>query len=274
MQCCTGNRSICYLANLHVALLWRSSITGSLSDLEDAISLSREVLDLRPPPNRERPESLHNLAFGLHKCFSFTGNVVDLNDAIVLYQEALHLRPSPHPSRADSLFNLAVALQERLSHTGSLHDLDVLMATFQEALAQPLTPRDRIMSLCGLAETLIVRFERDESVDDLEQVGSVLKEALDVPGEKTLEVKMLLGKKKEYFVVMNNGRFLLPDLALRKLTVYSAYLAEPGSRFLNKDDSKPDCLYECGQVALAVHGEIDSMVMKGLCMHLIQLTIS
>jgi tetratricopeptide (TPR) repeat protein len=81
------------LNNLALVLSKRFDKTGQLADLEEAIVLNREALELLPPPNPDRSISLNNLALVLSKRFDKTGQLADLEEAIHLRHEVFELLP-------------------------------------------------------------------------------------------------------------------------------------------------------------------------------------
>ena len=69
-------------------------------DLDDAVSLLRQALELAPPGQPERPVILSNLAAALQTRFDGTGERADLDDAVSLLRQALELAPPGQPRRA------------------------------------------------------------------------------------------------------------------------------------------------------------------------------
>ncbi|KAJ2921574.1 hypothetical protein H1R20_g15522, partial [Candolleomyces eurysporus] len=91
------------ITTLAVAVHRRADQTESLTGLEEAISLYRGALELRPSPHPNRSYSLNNLGSALLDRHQRTGTIADLEEAISLHREALELRPSPHPNRSVAL---------------------------------------------------------------------------------------------------------------------------------------------------------------------------
>jgi tetratricopeptide (TPR) repeat protein len=108
--------------------------TSCLADLEEAIVLGREALELRPPPHPHRSNSLHDLSAYLAERSNKTGRPADLEEAILLVREALELRSSPHPQRSVSLYNLAACLSYRFNETGQLADIEEAVHLSRQAL--------------------------------------------------------------------------------------------------------------------------------------------
>ncbi|KAF8968449.1 hypothetical protein BDZ97DRAFT_2072848 [Flammula alnicola] len=152
---------------------------GASNDLDEAISLHREALGLRPAPRPDRSMSLNNLAYALQTRFEQSGTSNDLDEAILLHREALALLPAPHPNRSQSLNNLANALRSHFEQQGAPNDLDEAISLHREALAlRPAPHPDRSTSLNSLAYALQTRFGQRGASDDLDEAILLHREAL------------------------------------------------------------------------------------------------
>ena len=89
------------LNNLANALWTQFEQQGQQADVDEAISLYRQPLNLRPLQNSER--SLSNLASALRTRFAQRSQKNDLDEAISLYRHALKLFPPPHLLRSTIL---------------------------------------------------------------------------------------------------------------------------------------------------------------------------
>jgi tetratricopeptide (TPR) repeat protein len=158
--------------------------------LEEAISLHREALELRPSTHPDRSDSLNNLSNALldrHRC---TRVMADLEEAISLDREALKLRPSPHPYRSDSLYNLALSLHDMYKMTHVLSDLQEAITCREELLElhYPVGHADRPGTLRGLARLLQKHFDVMGKEEDLSRIEALREEAdrlSDPPTEST-----------------------------------------------------------------------------------------
>ncbi|KAI6038384.1 hypothetical protein EDC04DRAFT_2896406 [Pisolithus marmoratus] len=97
---------------------------GVVSDLEEAVTLGRAVLELCPPGHRDRATFLYSLASYLQRRFKKRAMMHSLDEAIELHREALALPPSGHPPRFSSLQGLAMCLLDRFDNQGLVADLD------------------------------------------------------------------------------------------------------------------------------------------------------
>jgi CHAT domain-containing protein/tetratricopeptide (TPR) repeat protein len=154
---------------------------GATKDLEEAIVLDREALELLPQGHRDRSISLNNLANRLSTRHSQLGAMQDLGEAIVLVREALHLHPQGHRDRSTSLNNLAVHLSSRYNQFGAMEDLDEAIFLSREALVlRPQGHPDRSMSLNNLATRLSSRHNQLGAMEDLDEAIVLDREALDL----------------------------------------------------------------------------------------------
>ncbi|KAF8580720.1 hypothetical protein K439DRAFT_1290809, partial [Ramaria rubella] len=128
--------------------------TVHVSDLDEAVSLYRGVLALRPVPHRERFAALINLAVALHTRFRKTDQRLDIDEAVFLRREALVSQPA-YAERISALRHLAVALVIRFRSTDQPCDLDEAVALNQEALSLTSESHpDRMSLLDNLATTV------------------------------------------------------------------------------------------------------------------------
>jgi tetratricopeptide (TPR) repeat protein len=105
-----------------------------MADLEEAISLYREALELRPSPHPRRPDSLYNLALSLEEMYKVTRVLLDLQEAITCHEELLELHcPAGHKDRPETLRGLAGLLQMRSDAMGQEEDISRIEALGEEA---------------------------------------------------------------------------------------------------------------------------------------------
>jgi CHAT domain-containing protein/tetratricopeptide (TPR) repeat protein len=108
-----------------------------MQDLDEAIVLGREVLDLRPQGHPDRSMSLINLAAHLSSRYNQFEAMQDLDEAIVLSREALDLRPQGHPDRSRPLDNLANYLRKRFTQLQQLQDKEELFGLYAQLVHVP-----------------------------------------------------------------------------------------------------------------------------------------
>lgn len=84
------------LNNLLVSLCARYMDQNSKADLDEAITLATESLELQPAKGHMWMTVLHNLAFALGARFGHDGRREDLDDAITYHRQALELGAQPN----------------------------------------------------------------------------------------------------------------------------------------------------------------------------------
>jgi len=171
------------LNNLAKALETRFDQQGQQleGDLDNAILLCREALDLRPPPHPERPNSLNTLANALETRFNQQGRQGDLDNAVSLCMQALDLVPPTHVSRYSYLANLASKLVARFKQQGRQGDLDEGISLHRQALNLCPPPHpDRSSALASLARALRTQFLERGQKCDLDDAISLDREALEL----------------------------------------------------------------------------------------------
>jgi tetratricopeptide (TPR) repeat protein len=163
------------------AIYWSAQANVAREDLEEAISLYRQALLLRPSADEDRYLSLYGLSVALMEYYHRnTEDLRDLEEIISLSREALKLRQS-RSGRSDSLHNLAYMLRVRYQRCKAVVDLEEAITLDREGLdLRPSPHRDRSHSLNSLAVSLRHRFLRTDAMADLEEAISLGREALEL----------------------------------------------------------------------------------------------
>jgi hypothetical protein len=107
-----------------------------VADLEEAISLYRAALELRPSPHPDRPDSLWELSISLRAMYKATGSLPRLQEAISHDVELLDSHypiPVGHEDRVATLSRLASSLEMLPDPTGQEGDLDRIKTLREEA---------------------------------------------------------------------------------------------------------------------------------------------
>jgi hypothetical protein len=113
-----------------------------MADLEEAISLYREALELRPCPRPVRSNLLNNLSISLHYMYKVTHVLSDLQEARTRREELLELYYTVgHKNRPGTLRGLADLLQMHFDVMGKEEDLSRIEVLREEAdrLSDPHT---------------------------------------------------------------------------------------------------------------------------------------
>jgi tetratricopeptide (TPR) repeat protein len=99
-----------HLDSFGVAFGDRYSITGDAADLEEAIRLSGEAVNLTPEDSQARAKRLSNHAIRLAERYGMRGEITDLEDAICYMRQVVGIIPKDDPDKAMYLNNLGTAL--------------------------------------------------------------------------------------------------------------------------------------------------------------------
>ena len=154
---------------------------GAISDLEEALALERNVLELRPQGHPDRARSLETLAISLYTRFQQLGTFSDLEEALALGRNVVKLRPQGHPARAHAVGSLARFLHTRFQQLGTPSDLEEALALKRIALKlRPQGHPNRARSLETLAISLHARFQQCGRLSDLEEALALERNALEL----------------------------------------------------------------------------------------------
>ncbi|KAI6157664.1 hypothetical protein BKA82DRAFT_228027 [Pisolithus tinctorius] len=190
------------LTDLADALYNRFKQEGEIEDLNEAITLLREALELPPIGNDadDRSLSLNNLAVCLSNRYENQGAIDDLEEAITLGRAALELCPPGHPDRCVSLHNLACDLRTRFVKQTAIHDLEEAIELLRAALElRPSGHPHRSSSLHQLALCFSNKYDNQGAVADLEEAV--------ILGRAALELRPL--RHPDRIVSLNNLAHLL-----------------------------------------------------------------
>jgi tetratricopeptide (TPR) repeat protein len=103
--------------NLASELSTRFQFLGNMEDLEMAIAIHHQALNLCPPGHSGRPLSFNGLGNAVYARFQHLRNIEDLEQAIAYHRLALDL------DHTTSLRNLAHAVFTRFEHIHKISDL-------------------------------------------------------------------------------------------------------------------------------------------------------
>jgi tetratricopeptide (TPR) repeat protein len=95
---------------------------GRLDDLNRALALWWQAVQLTPPDSPDLPMYLNNLGNGLRSRYARTGRLEDLEEAIRVSQQAVQRTPPDSPDLPSRLNNLGYGLSDRYARTGCLED--------------------------------------------------------------------------------------------------------------------------------------------------------
>ncbi|KAL4251828.1 hypothetical protein AB1N83_014307 [Pleurotus pulmonarius] len=168
------------------------------NDVEQAVQLYTEILELHPPGDPARALSLSNLAGALRTMYWQSGDECALKKAIQYYMDVLELHLPGHALRDISLSNLAGALEILHLRNGAKDVLETAIQLYEEALElHPLGHPDHSISLSNLAGALQKKYLHDGNKGDLEKAIQYYRKVLDLhpPGDpaRALSLSNLAG---------------------------------------------------------------------------------
>ncbi|KAJ5117770.1 hypothetical protein N7448_011402 [Penicillium atrosanguineum] len=170
-----------------------------MTDLEEAIRVSRQAVQATPNDHPQLIGWLNNLANELESRYDRTGQIDDLEEAIRVSRQAIQATPSNHPEITWLLNSLGNKLGRRYERRGLIEDLDEAIRVYRQAVKT--TPDDYlnlIWLLSGLGNMLESRYERKEQMNDLDEAIRVSRLAVQAtPNNHPLLAELLnnLGNK-------------------------------------------------------------------------------
>jgi tetratricopeptide (TPR) repeat protein len=152
-----------------------------MADLDEAVRLARQAVDMTPENHQNRAWQLHNLRIRLSARYSRTGAITDLEEAIQLARQIVDMTPKHYPNRAEKLNGLANRLGDRYLRTGAMADLEESIQVARQAVdAAPEGYPNRAMYLNDLATPLSDRYKRTGAIADLEEAIPITAQAVDI----------------------------------------------------------------------------------------------
>jgi tetratricopeptide (TPR) repeat protein len=158
--------------DLATALSERFQLTRQRADIDETISLRRQILDLLPPSHPERPTTLSVLAIELSRRFLRTGRSIDIDDAISLQRQVVVLCSSIHPCQPSNSNALARLLLARFEGGGQKVDVDEAIYLLRQVLE---TDSNNSEVVNGLALALFCRSDRTRLQTDIDEAISLFR---------------------------------------------------------------------------------------------------
>jgi tetratricopeptide (TPR) repeat protein len=154
---------------------------GIRTELDRAIRVAQEAVELTPPGHIDRPSHLNNLGMHLSKRYSQADQPADLDEAIKVTQEAVELTPLGSNNRPRRLNNLGSQLSNRYLLVGRPADINEAIKVTQQAVE--LTPpgsNDRPRLLNNLGSHLFEKHKRTSQRIHLDEAIKVTQEAVEL----------------------------------------------------------------------------------------------
>ncbi|KAF7502886.1 hypothetical protein GJ744_004955 [Endocarpon pusillum] len=168
------------LNNLGTKLSCRYERTGKIENLEEAIRVARQVIEVTPDDHPNLAAGLNNLGNKLESRYKRTGRIEDLEEAIRVARQAVKITPDDHPDLAGRLNNLGSKLGCRYERIGKIEDLEEAIRVTRQAIK--ITPDDHpdlAGRLNNLGNKLESRYKRTSKIEDLEQAIRVTRQAIE-----------------------------------------------------------------------------------------------
>ncbi|WP_243794693.1 tetratricopeptide repeat protein [Saccharopolyspora gloriosae] len=174
-----GGKQPRQLAGLVRTLRLRYALTGARADLDEALAIGEEALDIAAEQRDVSGET--NLCDDLGRLrlarFHRSAGMNDLNRAVRLLSRAVELTAPDDQERSNRYTALARAHRLRFDRTGTLSDLDEAVSMYQQAVAFA-KPSAGPRPLADLATNLRTRFEHIGSPGDLSAALDAQREAV------------------------------------------------------------------------------------------------
>jgi tetratricopeptide (TPR) repeat protein len=165
-----------------ITLLDRSQRTKIVADLEEAVSLCREILKHLSSADEYRAQTLIRLGDALLEHHQCSGNMADLEEAVPLVRGVLVNLSSqrPDPGRLGNLGLLGTVLECRHERTGAVADLQEAIALHHEVLEmRPFPHPYRRYPLFSLASCLEKMYKKTRALPHLQEAILHLEELLE-----------------------------------------------------------------------------------------------
>jgi tetratricopeptide (TPR) repeat protein len=167
-----------YVIVLGIGLRVRFDMTGDPQDLQDAVRLVEEAIEVSPEEHHLRLWS--NVADSVWQRAQHFGHRQDLDQAIELTESLLpELTDDEDPLAVEVRSQYADMMSARYAWDFDVADLDEAITLRRGLLSSsPLDEEDRPAVLFGLGHSLHARFERRQRPTDLDEAIAVLTEAM------------------------------------------------------------------------------------------------
>lgn len=107
--------------------------TGKIEDLEEAIRVARQAVEITPEDHPDLAGRLNNLGTKLSRRYDRTRKMDDLEEAIQVARQAVKVTPEEHPDLAAWLNNLGTKLESRYKCTRKMEDLEEAIRAGRQA---------------------------------------------------------------------------------------------------------------------------------------------
>ncbi|KAG9124754.1 hypothetical protein FRC07_010363 [Ceratobasidium sp. 392] len=163
-------------------LFWNQFQTdsGTLVDLDIAITLGTKLLQLVVDHDPEKPGYLFELALFYQTRFKRLDKIGDITSAIALAEEAILFAPDKHPDKPRYFNGLSISYMMRFHRFDELMDLEKSIGSQEQAVeltpdTSPEAMRARLNNLGSAYQSI---FERLGRIEDLDKSVTALDQAM------------------------------------------------------------------------------------------------
>ncbi|KAI3321054.1 hypothetical protein HD806DRAFT_504428 [Xylariaceae sp. AK1471] len=166
---------------LRIRLSARYARTGALADLEEALKISRQVVDMTPIDHPDRAMRLNGLANRLSDRYLEVGKIDDLEEAIRVGRQALDAVTDGYSDRAVYLNDLAADIGDRYKRMGEIADLEEAIRLTEQAVDMtPANHPKRAIWLSNLGARLHDRYSKTRAMSDLEEAIRLARQVIHI----------------------------------------------------------------------------------------------
>jgi hypothetical protein len=171
------------LNRLGYAVLDRHFTTGGMADLDEAIQIARQVIDMTPGDDLEWPRSLYSLGTRLGERYSRLGATADFEEAEHAIGQVI-LTPSGDLKPAEIWSYLGQLFSEKYTRTGNPDDLEEAIRIARQAVEETIEgDPDWVACVNNLGLRLSDRYSSTGNGHDLEEATRLARRALEAASD-------------------------------------------------------------------------------------------
>ncbi|KAE9387510.1 TPR-like protein [Gymnopus androsaceus JB14] len=164
---------------LQLAMSFQQS--GEISQIENAVQLWKQAVELTPDGHAYKSRLLNNLGNAYQLQFNHLGELSDIESAIVALKQAIELTPDGHADKPPRLSSLSIAYWSQFGHLGDLRDIEHIIGALNKAVE--LTPdghANKSNLLNDLGSAYQSRFDHLGELSDIASAIVALRQACEL----------------------------------------------------------------------------------------------
>ncbi|VDB86272.1 unnamed protein product [Peniophora sp. CBMAI 1063] len=167
--------------DLGVRLCARSTLSGSLDDLDEAILAFQRAIDLSSDDETNQPEQFSQLGLAKTERFKRLGEIHDIDDGVMAFRRAVELTPDDRPVQPWRYVNLGLSFRLRFELTRMFDDIEQAVLSHRRAVElAPEDHPDRFKLFDYLGNSLLARSQHTSGLDDIEEATLSHRHALEL----------------------------------------------------------------------------------------------